>query len=140
MKRTTKDEAGMSLIELMFATGILAGTLAAVFTSLVGISAIGTTNENRTRAAITLASVLEEINALPFSEAIKYAPPTALSVPGISHQVSVAMLLPSDGDEENTAAIPMAAGFDTTQALLRPNPARLRSTAEHPHCPRSRTV
>lgn len=132
MKRTTKNEAGMSLIELMFATGILAGTLSMVFTSLIGISVVGTTNEGRLRAATTVASVLEEVNALSFADTLKYAPPSDLSAPGVYHQVQVEMLLSSSsGDDEESpgtavvTALPVATGFNTTSV---PDPVEIRVT------------
>lgn len=134
MKRILRDKAGMSLIELMLATGILAGTMTAVFTSLVAVSVIGTTNESRTRASLALASILEEINVLPFSDVLKYAPPATIKTPGVSHQITVEMLLSAQEDDDEsssqssnvtTVSLPVATGYNTSQI---PNPVEVRVT------------
>ncbi len=105
-KRRMRRDAGMTLVELMFATGIAAVTLSMVFASLLAIARVGELNESRLAASAAVSSLMEDINSMPFEDLLEYTPP-ALEVPGMRYYVSVECLLPpSEGTagEEGVSA------------------------------------
>lgn len=113
-----RGDAGMTLIELMFACGILAMALSLIFGSLISISVLGRITESRTEAAAALASVMEEIRGLPYDRVLKYTPP-AIEGPGVGHQITVECLTASESGEEGgeeeglpTVALPLGSDFD----------------------------
>ena len=69
------DESGLTLLELMFAAGVMALALAFLFGSLITIAVAGGLTENRACAVTHLSSVLEEIRGLGYDELLAYQPP-----------------------------------------------------------------
>lgn len=130
--RVRGGTAGMTLIELMFACGILAMALAMIFGSLISISVIGRITESRTEAVTVLASVLEEIRALPYERVLTYTPPPNMEGPGVAHAVSVACVsggapVGETGDTTGTLptlALPLAPDFGGSL----PNPLEVQVT------------
>ncbi|MBI2435002.1 MAG: hypothetical protein HYV26_19275 [Candidatus Hydrogenedentes bacterium] len=121
MKYVPKDTAGMTLLELMFAAGVLALALSLLFGSLISINIIGQLSENRTMAASQLASVLEEVRALPIEELMLFAPPE-VDGPGVEHQVSLTYF---DGGGTEID-LPLDAVESIPSDL--PNPLEIRAT------------
>jgi len=74
MRNKAKKE-GFTLLELMFAVGILAGTLSLLFGSLLSVSLAGGITEDRAVAVTHLSSVMEELSTLSFDQMMAYAPP-----------------------------------------------------------------
>ncbi|HOQ89694.1 MAG TPA: prepilin-type N-terminal cleavage/methylation domain-containing protein [Candidatus Hydrogenedentes bacterium] len=66
----TERNAGFTLLELMFAVGVLASALAILFGSLVTMYTMGEINEGRAKASNHLASILDHIRYLPLRDAL----------------------------------------------------------------------
>jgi type II secretory pathway pseudopilin PulG len=135
MKTKRNSQSGMSLIELMFAAGVVAMALSIIFGSLVSMSIMGRLNVGRTEATAMVASVLEEINTLPFSDVVEYVPPD-LKGPGKAFELSIEAIIPaqSDGEaeEEETGAsdgtrvpVPLPDDFDSSTL---PDPVEIAVT------------
>ena len=97
MDTRRSNTAGMTLLELMFAAGIVATVLGMVFGSMLTMSKIGDLNESRVAAITALSSVLEEVNTLPFDQVLEYVPPE-LKVPGVGYEVMVELVPPGSHD------------------------------------------
>lgn len=95
MKVSRRSNTGLTLIELLFACGIIASTLTVIFTALIGMGMIQKNNASRLEAVDTLSSVLEEINNTAFTEVLGYVAPE-FEVPGVARTIEVA-LLKTDG-------------------------------------------
>ncbi len=137
MKKRRQSQAGMTLVELMLASGILATTLTMIFTSMIGISVVGRINDSRLQAVAAVSGVIEEINGLPFSELLTYVPPNDLHAPGVYHQVQVEFVVSGDSDSGSeststsveTITIPVGADFDVDEDLNMQNgPVEVRVT------------
>ncbi len=136
MRRKLQQNSGMTLLELLFASGITATALSMIFGALIGISVMGELNESQALAASTVAGVMEEIRTLSFEELKNYTPPN-LHGPGISYLIQVDAMLPGEGSDTETEAaegtttseikalpLPLPSEFDEEL----PNPLELRVT------------
>lgn len=120
VQATFKNDTGLTLIELMFASGILAMALSMLFGSLISISSLSIIAEDRTVAAAQVASVAEEIRAMPFNQLVAFTPPP-IDGPGVNRAVLVEVF-----DADGTAmALPLAAGQNLP---LLPNPLEVKIT------------
>ena len=63
MKYLRRNEAGMTLIELVFAAGVLAVAFSTMVGALMTLTVMGDVAEGRTRAMTGLASVTERVRA-----------------------------------------------------------------------------
>lgn len=75
MKQKITNEAGMSLVELMLAAGVVATSLSILFGSLISIAIMERINEGRAMAATVMSSVMEELSNASWAELGAYAPP-----------------------------------------------------------------
>jgi type II secretory pathway pseudopilin PulG len=129
MKRNPANNAGMSLVEVMFAMGILATTLSLLFGSLISISVVGKINEEKAVANTALNSTLEELRGKPLKDLLLYAPDTP-EKPGVERSV---LLECYDGDGA-AVELPMDLAVDPDSgALLEalpdlPNPLEVKAT------------
>lgn len=122
--RFRASQRGMTLLELMFACGILAVALSMIFGSLISITIMNRVNAGSTVAISALSSIMEELNTLPFDQIKTYVPPP-LQTPGVQHAVTVELVLPgAGGGEPTTVPIPLPNGF--SGAI--PNPVEIRVT------------
>jgi hypothetical protein len=119
-RQLLRDDAGVTLLELMFASGILAMALAIIFGSLISVSALGQINENRAVAQQQLATVTEDLRSVPYEELNTYVPPE-MNKPGYVQQVEVA-LLDANGDP---VTLPLPTGVTLSSF---PNPAEILVT------------
>jgi len=71
-----KNNSGFTLLELMFAGGIMAMSMSLLFGSLIGLSVTGGLTESQAIAVTHLSSVAEELNTMSFTQLAAYAPPT----------------------------------------------------------------
>ena len=62
-KYLRRNDAGMTLIELVFAAGVLAVALSTMVGALLTLTVMGDVAEGRTRATTALASVMEQVRA-----------------------------------------------------------------------------
>lgn len=76
IRNKPSGEAGFTLLELMFAAGILGMALAFLFGSLVTVSVASRATEDQGVAVTHLTSVLEELRARSFDDLLTYEPPT----------------------------------------------------------------
>jgi type II secretory pathway pseudopilin PulG len=60
-KRLRRNDAGMTLIELVFAAGVLAVALSTMVGALLTLTVMGEVAEGRARAATALAGVMEQM-------------------------------------------------------------------------------
>jgi type II secretory pathway pseudopilin PulG len=129
MKRNPANNAGMSLVEVMFAMGILATTLSLLFGSLISISVVGKINEEKAVANTALNSTLEELRGMPLKDLLTYAPETP-GMPGVERSV----LLECYDDDGAAVELPMDLAVDPDSgALLEalpdlPNPLEVKAT------------
>ncbi len=68
------DAAGMTLVELMIAAGVIAIALVLSLGSIVSISETSALSADQVRAASELASLLEELRQLPFNDLLAHDP------------------------------------------------------------------
>lgn len=127
MKLKFNKESGMTLIELMFAAGVMAVALSMLFGSLINVSAMGKMTESRSTAAADLATVLEQLENLPTTaDLVAYQPPD-FNTMGPLETVKVEILFSDDTTLElplDENALPMG----MTDVLDLPNPLLLRCT------------
>ncbi len=120
MRNKAKNTAGMTLIELMFACGVLATGLSLLFGSLISINLIGEVSTNRTVASAELAGVLEELRTGTLREVLTYTPPE-LQGPGVER----ALQLECYDTDGNAVTLPVA-DLDNLPEL--PNPLEVKAT------------
>ncbi|NIA14951.1 MAG: hypothetical protein GWP08_12820 [Nitrospiraceae bacterium] len=75
MDRLIKEERGLTLLELMFASGVLAMTLSLLFGSMMSVSLANDATEGRAVAVTQVSSVMEELRATSSDELLSYVPP-----------------------------------------------------------------
>jgi hypothetical protein len=75
IERGFSSESGLSLLELMFAAGVLVMGFVLVFGAVFSISEANDVTEDRATAIAQLASVMEEIRRASYSELLEYDPP-----------------------------------------------------------------
>lgn len=83
-----KPNDGMTLLEVTFATGILAMSLSLLFGSLISLTLVARLNEDQTIANTELTSVLDKVAQLPLEKLVVYQPPTP-NRPGVKRAVSL---------------------------------------------------
>lgn len=122
---TNKRNNGMTLIELMFAAGIVAMALAMLFGSLLSLSLMGQVNKSRMDAIASLNTIMEQVNTLPYEALVTFVPPVDSCGPGVSRQVSIQFVVPgAEGTDPSLVSIPLPAGY----ANPIPNPVEVRVT------------
>jgi hypothetical protein len=87
--------AGLTLVELMIAAGLLTTALVLVFGSLISVSQTRRLSESRTVAAAHISSVFEELQGVDAKTLLSYSPPTFTGL-GAQEQV-VIRLFAEDG-------------------------------------------
>jgi len=112
--------AGLSLIEMMFASGIVALTLSMVFGALVSLSDVSQSAERRAIAVTHLATVLETLQSLPYEDLRRYDP-SALE--GLAKGETVV----AECFDASGAVVPLPLPPGAVQEAL-PNPLRVRAT------------
>lgn len=83
-----RQDDGMTLLEVTFATGILAMALSLLFGSLISLTLVARLNEDQTIANTELTSVLDKAAQLPLEELVVYQP-SAPDRPGVKRAVSL---------------------------------------------------
>lgn len=61
MKRRWRDEAGMTLLEVMLACGVMAMSLSMLFGAMVSMKTLGDVERDTTRATLMVANALEQM-------------------------------------------------------------------------------
>lgn len=120
---------GMTLIEIMFAMGILATTLSLLFGSLISISLVGRINEEKAVADTALSSTLEQLRGKPLKDLLLFTPEIP-DKPGVERTV---LLECYDGDGE-AVSLPMDLAVNPDSGALidplpaMPNPLEVKAT------------
>lgn len=123
-KAQIPKNAGFSLIELTFASGILALGLSMLFGSLLSLALVARLNEERAVANAHLASVLDQVRTKSVDDLMEYKPPV-LDAPGVQRAVTVVCF-----DAEGKS-IPLPLESDGASPLQRPalpDPFEVRAT------------
>jgi len=133
MKTVLKSQSGMTLLELMFALGIVAMSLAMIFGSLISVMIMGRVSESKTEAAAVLSSIMEELQAQSFETLVKYTPP-AMHGPGVKYDVAIACVISPPGgsliDEATGEILPgvlLPLPLPSTFTGVLPNPLEVRA-------------
>lgn len=119
MKRVNRKNAGITLLELMFAAGVMAVALSMLFGSLIGINLMGEVAEGRSRASTVMSSVLEEVRASNFNTILEFAP-TPITHPGVTIVVQLEVV----DEDGNLTQVPLAEDAEVNF----PNPAEIKAT------------
>ncbi len=122
MKCVLKHNAGLSLLELTFASGILAMALSLLFGSLISITLVARLNEDKSVAGTILSSVLEDVSGKSWKELQAWEAPM-LTQPGTKRAVTLACF----DAEGNAIPLPMAEEGDGEMPPL-PNPLEIQAT------------
>jgi type II secretory pathway pseudopilin PulG len=109
----------MTLLELMFAAGIVGMALAFLFGSLVTISLASNLTQNRAIVATHIATVMEELHGAGLQQLLTYTPPvfTGLGL-GAAEIVQVEAVM----DDGSVLALPV----DPATVGPLPNPLLIR--------------
>ncbi|MCX8064904.1 MAG: type II secretion system GspH family protein [Candidatus Hydrogenedentes bacterium] len=113
-----KQERGMTLVELMFAAGILAFVLSMVFTSVVGVGMNREIHTEQLLADSIVNELLDQISTMSRDQLLTFRPNINVA-PGINPHLSIEVV----GSNGNTIALPL-----TNQNITLPNPAEVRVT------------
>ena len=84
-----KSNAGMSLLELTFAAGVLAMALSLLFGSLMSIALVARINSDKAMANTILSGVLDDVRGMSLDDLKSYEAPT-LEQLGVNRVVSLA--------------------------------------------------
>lgn len=115
-KRNAQE--GMTLIEVMFAVGVLAFSFSVVYGSMVSMYMLNQINSDRVRAVASVSSMLEEISTLTYQKLASYSPPKVQG-PGTKYWTNVDII-----NGASTISLPIQGG--STAKI--PNPCEVRVT------------
>lgn len=122
--------AGMTLLELMIAAGIMSTALVMLMGSIMSISATGAAAEDRTIARAHLSGVMEELSTTNFDSLLSYQPP---AFDGLLNETITVSFTDSNG---TVVQVPIA---PNNLGALPPNPAEIlvtvtwNTSAGHPN-------
>ena len=125
IEQVLRQNAGMTLLEVTFASGVLAMALSLLFGSLISVTLVARLNEERAIANTHLASVLEKVSRMPLEEMVVYEPPAPTS-PGVKRAISLVcfdtkgapVTLPLAGEDGGDPEIPELPNPLEVQAIL----------------------
>ncbi len=121
-KRFRRGDAGLTLLEVMFASTVLIVLVVMLFGALLQFYLVQEISKQRTIALSHIGSVIEELQSASFSELIDYVPP---ELPGLGAEATVTVAL-IDGEGEKLS-LPMQEP-DEDLADTLPNPVEVEVT------------
>lgn len=121
--RVLSDQGGMTLVELMFAVGVVGAALAMMFGSLMTVSFLGELSQQRTNAMGQVNSILEEIRGLSREDLLRYRVPAIQNGPG---NVNVAVALAYGANNESYYLPQITSTTTTPPTVNLPNPTEVR--------------
>ena len=121
MPMQKKRNSGFTLLEIMFAAGVLAIGLGLLFGSLVSINLLGQVAEGKTMATAYMSSVLEQVRNTPRASLFTFVPQAAPQDPGYTMSVALDAINTSGG----TVRLPLA---NAAAGAALPNPLAVRAT------------
>jgi len=116
-RRGKHNSRGFTLLELMFAAGIVGLALVFLFGSLITISLASTLVQNRSVAATHISTVMEELHGLNLQQMLTYTPPAFQNL-GLTETVQLEAVQ-SDGSVLTLPVNPAVVG-------PLPNPLEIR--------------
>lgn len=111
--------AGMTLLELMIAAGIMSTALVMLMGSIMSISATGAAAEDRTIARAHLSGVMEELSTTNFDTLLAYQPP---AFDGLMNETIMVSFTDSEGTIVQVPIDP------NDLEALPPNPVEIQVT------------
>ncbi|MFO7775345.1 MAG: prepilin-type N-terminal cleavage/methylation domain-containing protein [Candidatus Hydrogenedentota bacterium] len=124
-KAKRRNDAGMTLIELMIAAGIMTVAFVLLFGSIISISTTGQMTEDRALAAAHMGTITEELQGLGWDEFLAYEPP-ALGGLGTGAQINIELIDTSGANETVLGALPTT--HSDLATAFPPNPIEARIT------------
>ncbi|MBN2309265.1 MAG: type II secretion system protein [Candidatus Hydrogenedentes bacterium] len=105
VRRCRLGEAGMTLVEIMIASGIMTIAFVFIMGSIISISTATSCTEEQMLAGATVSSVMEELHSLSYEELLAYQPAAAAQLGATATVTAVcydvnggANILPLDPD------------------------------------------
>lgn len=114
------ESAGVTLIELMIASGILALAFVLLLGGIISINQTNAITENQAHASAHLESVIEELQGLSLEQLLAYQPP---ALPGLGAASSIQLTCLDSGGN----SVPLPIDASTLSAPI-PNPAEVQIT------------
>ena len=124
-KAKRRNDAGMTLIELMIAAGIMTVAFVLLFGSIISISTTGQMTEDRALAAAHMGTITEELRGLGWTEFLAYEPP-ALEGLGTGAQIDIELTDTSGANETVLGVLPTT--HSDLATAFPPNPIEARIT------------
>jgi len=112
-----KRDAGLTLLELMIASGIMGMAFLYLFGAIASITNLGSTTQKRAIAQSQLSSILETVRTLSYAQLKAYTAPT---VQGLGATATARVEGFSAGGAAMTFPVPLVTVF--------PNPVEVRVT------------
>ncbi len=120
--RTRRNDAGMTLLELMIAAGVMTIGFVLLFGSLMSISTTGSGSEERAAAVAQISTVIEELRSLSFTDVVEYEPPPLAGLGGAA-QVTVDFI---ESDENGVTVLGTLPTTISDLPSPMPNPVETR--------------
>lgn len=114
------SEAGMTLLEVTLACGLMSVAFVMIIGSLMSVSNANTVTEDRTVAAAHLSGIMEELHTLPSDQLAAYQPPAQEGL-GAQERFSVVAI----GSDGSRITFPIATAQTFSQL---PNPFEVQAT------------
>ena len=116
-----RKKNGFTLVELMFACGVVAMSMGVLFGALVSVGVSGQVSEGKTQATAYMASVLEQVRYTPRETLLAFSPSAPPQDPGYT----MAMALEALDANGSPVRLPLA---DASAGASLPNPLCVRAT------------
>lgn len=120
--KARESNAGVTLIELMFAAGVLSVALGILFGALLTLYVMGRVAEGRGHAAMALAGTIEEVRNLSHEQLLQYSPE-----PITFEGLEIGVFFEAVTEDGELLPLPLDASAGEPAAL--PVPTELRATA-----------
>jgi len=119
--RAPSGDSGMTLLEVLIASGVMAIALVFTIGSILSVSSTTGLSEDQAIATATISSVLEELRSMTFDEVLAYQP----APPARSGMILAGMMV----DCFDASGAPLALPVDvSTLGAPLPNPLEVRVT------------
>lgn len=122
VKKMQRNDAGLTLIELTFAAGVLAVALSVMMGALLSLTVMGDVAEGRTRAVTALAGVIEEIHRVG-PEMLAQTPE-----PVESNGYVMAVMIEAIDTDGIAMELPLAVDANGNPSATLPNPVEIQVT------------
>lgn len=118
-RKVRASQAGMTLVELMLACGVVAVSLSLLFGAMTGFGNVGTLSSDRSQAMVALAGTVEQLRFMDYSKVLTFEPEKMETGPGASRALTIEYF-DASGDAHT---LPV----EGTPPTNLPNPLELRA-------------